>query len=179
MSKAMIIALALATVIAGPALARQHEKTIVVTSGPTTLAHWSTGFTRQLERKLHYPQPPTGDLPASGIVAVRFQCSPDGRPAGIVLHRKSGDRGLDREAMRAVSRIESLHPLPPGVKPNQTFEADILFATAWSEYQHQVDQLNREAEQRNSWFKGDRLAADGDAPVIALSAGAGVPARSR
>lgn len=172
MIKTICTSFALVALTASPALARHREKSIVVQAEQTPLALWSTDVSRQLEKKLRYPEPMGGELPATGIASVRFQCSPDGRPASLVLSRKSGSRALDREAIRAIGAIQSLHPLPAGVKPDQHFEANILFATAWTDYDRQIQDLRRDAARRNAWFKGD-------APAIAINVGAGVPGRAR
>lgn len=172
MFKTICTSIALVTLTAAPAFARHKDKSIVVQAEQTPLELWSSDVTRQLERKLRYPKPMGGELPATGIAAVRFQCSPDGRPAGLVLSRKSGTHALDREAMRAIGAIKTLHPMPAGLRPDQRFEANILFAASMADYDQQIDRLRHEAARRNAWFKGD-------APVIALNVGAGVPERSR
>ena len=172
MRKSILLAFAATSFLTSPADARKHEQAIVVEAQPTALARWSTSVSGMLEDGLRYPQPMGGQMPATGSVSVRFQCSEDGRPAALALHRKSGSRALDLAAMRAVSGVKTLHPMPAGLPSNQTFEANILFASSMSDYSHQLEQLQQEAKQRNAWFRQEPA-------VIALNAGARVPGQSR
>lgn len=142
-----------------------QSRTIVVQASPVTLKQWSKTISNRLEDGIRYPAPMWATDIDSGIVTVRFQCGEDGRPTALTLNRKSGSGALNRAAMRAVSHIKTLHPLPAGLKPTQVYEAHILFARSEEEYRRQIVMLRKEAERRNAWFKDSS-----DTNVIAINA---------
>lgn len=141
-------------------LGRSPEQKIVVTGEQVTLARWSDRVTRQLDRSLRYPAAPFGRSEPSGLVKVRFQCSEDGRPATVTLGRTSGARSLDREAIRAVTNIKSLHPMPEDMRPDQQFEAHIVFALSQADLNRQIAAMKREEASQN------RLAASQARPIV-------------
>lgn len=149
--KGIVIALAVTGLMAAAAPAKRSEKNIVV-KAPVTLVEWSSGVSKQLDGILRYPNPGVGQMPPSGLASVRFQCSEDGRPAAVTLSRKSGSRDLDREALRVVSHLKTLHPLPPGIRHDQLYVANILFATSMESYHRQLAALQKEAAEHNAWF---------------------------
>lgn len=167
MKHAVITALILTGAAAGASDAqnsRSQNDPIVVSSERLTLASWSNTFAKRLDRNLDYPSRSFREERPSGVVSVSFRCSEDGRPSTIAVSRKSGDADLDHAAMRAVSRIKTLHPMPVSFKPDQKFRADILFATSEAQHDRQIRQLREEAKAGNAWLNKDR-------DVIALTIG--------
>ncbi|WP_374295770.1 energy transducer TonB [Sphingomonas sp.] len=155
---------------AGPASAQQahtgnpavrHGPDIVVQGAPPTLEHWTRGISRTLDDALEYPSLTPGWAPAEGIVSVRFLCSEAGTPAAVRIFKTSGDRQLDRAAVRAVQRIKSMHPLPNGLKPTQIYEANVLFSLSPQHHDRMIAKLRQEAEKRNAWFQPDDVIAFG------------------
>lgn len=163
-----LLASAVALLFPGVSAAQSAGNTVVVTGRPVTFARWSSDVTRNIERHLIYPTPFANELPATGLVSIKFHCGEDGRPAAVTLFRKSGSHYLDSAAMYAVSRIKTLHPMPASFRTGQTFVANILFATDWADYDSQMTALRKEALQRNA-----RYSDDGQAIALTIGAGAG------
>ena len=66
----------------------------------------------------------------TGIVKVRFHAGEDGSPTQIVTYESSGRSRLDREVKRAVSRIDSLDPLPAAFGPDPVIQANVIVANS-------------------------------------------------
>lgn len=88
----------------------------------------------------------------TGVVAVKFNCSETGAPAGIEIQKSSGHRDLDYATMRAVKRISTLHPLPTGLADNQKYIVRVLFADSIEDLQRKSAQMRAEAARSNAWF---------------------------
>lgn len=157
----LYLAAASALSLLAPAYAAQQQskKPIVVTATPFTVDQWVARTTKSLESHLNYPAYLLGREPNEGVARVRFRCSEDGTPSAVTLDGTSGHRELDNEALRAVSRIRTLHPLPDGITHDQQFQAVVLFARTQASYDRQVASIRDEAMQRNA------LAARGGAPM--------------
>jgi TonB family protein len=134
--------------------AADDNRAIVVVAAPITFARWSGNVTRRIENNLTYPTV-FGKLDPTGIVSVAFSCSEEGLPTTVSLYRTSGNRGLDRAAMRAVRQIKTLHPMPKAFRSNQKFVANILFATSQDNFDKQVRLLRSDASRRNAGHTGD------------------------
>lgn len=107
---------------------------IIVESSSFTHEAWLTHVSRQLDARLTYPQMlTTNSSQPAGAVSVRFVADQQGRPAALEVVRGSGTKALDRAAMRAVSKLNSLHPMPAAFNGNHLFRADIVFASSPSE----------------------------------------------
>lgn len=65
----------------------------------------------------------------SGIVKVRFQAGPDGRPVAMETYESSGSKRLDRRVQNAVGRIDSLLPLPASAGPDPIIQANVIVAS--------------------------------------------------
>ncbi len=142
---------ALAAAIASPVLAQD--------AAPVTLAAWSARVEKALSHTITYPTRVAGREVGSGVVRVRFSCSESGRPDRVSLYQSSHDPELDRLAVRAVSRMATLHPLPDGMTHGQQYVATILYARDRANYAAQVRQLRAAAVKGNAWFGGPTAIA--------------------
>lgn len=124
-----------------------------------TLVQWSGRVSQEIESQLQYPRIPTPEEAGSGIVHVKFRCSPSGAADQATVMKSSGSGWLDQAALRAVKRLKNLHPLATGANPDQKYVALILFSTSPREHARQLAMINEEAKQRNAWFKGGTQTA--------------------
>ena len=109
-------------VLSSPAVGQE----LVVTVTPLTeMEVWSKTVTRNLDRRLARPE--IGN--ASGIVQLRFTLDEKGHPENILLFRSSGNHRTDRAAMNAVRGLNRLNEAPVRNVYEQTFQANIVFAT--------------------------------------------------
>lgn len=145
-----------------PVAAMAAEKPIVVTAPEVSINQWSGRVVRALDRNLDYPMPMRGE-PSEGVVSVKFLCSNDGTPSQVVVVKSSGARDLDASALRAVSRIATLHPLPDGITHDQPFQANILYATSQKKLDRQLADMFAEAKNHNA-----RLAHNMEKPALNL-----------
>jgi TonB family protein len=88
----------------------------------------------------------------TGIVAVKFGCSESGAPSSVQLYKTSGNRRLDRAAMRAVSKIATLHPLPARLRHEQQYIVRVLFANSGSGAEREIRKMQAEAVKSNAWY---------------------------
>ena len=123
---------------APPAGSGTHHPSIMVEGPPPTLAAWSQQVTRMLETRLRFPRSMAGQDTHEGVVRVRFVCSDGGAPANISVRSSSGAHDLDREAVRAIGRIPTLHPLPDGLARDQRYEALVMFANTPARHAQQM-----------------------------------------
>lgn len=127
---------------------------------PPTLTVWSNRVFNELDKHLRVLPSVGPEGPQTGIVAVKFNCSESGAPAGVSLLRSSGNREFDRATLRAVREIVTLHPLPTGLSHEQKYVVRVLFAPSQESAKRQLVQMQREATQNNAWFdKGSRSIA--------------------
>lgn len=157
----LLLATASTLLILAPAQAGQQTKQPIVVTGAVTLDQWSARTSKQLEQKIGRPYYASGERPKDGVVRVSFLCSETGVPKAVALADSSGHFELDNAALRAVRRLDSLHPLPDGLSPDQKYQAVVLFATSRASYDNQMARLHKDAKQRNAWFKqgGRQVAA--------------------
>lgn len=160
MKYALLAALAVSSVMSGALLAQ--GQTIVVTSPRDAVTQWAAAVSRDLDRSLKYPRFLGREQHATGVVSVRFNCSDGGRADNVVVTRRSGSLALDRAAIRAISQITSLHPIPGELASNQLVQANIYFAADESELHQQQAKLHR--ERAASW-----VAGKGDNHRVALN----------
>ena len=112
-----------ATLLAQPVLSQN----IVVTPG-TSQEQFVEDVSRDLNRQLKRASWGRQDASGEGIAIVRFTRSSQGEADNVSIYRGSGRRNLDRVAMRAVSRLNSLGRVPAGVGSDQVYQANIVFA---------------------------------------------------
>jgi TonB family protein len=138
--------------------AETEDNAIVVVS--PSLEAWSAQLFKDLDGKLQYPPSLAGMPLHTGVVAVKFNCSDSGAPAGIELQKSSGHRDLDFATMRAVKRISTLHPLPRGLTDDQKYIVRVLFSDSPEDMRAQSEKMRDEAARSNVWFtKGGNVAA--------------------
>lgn len=77
----------------------------------------------------------------AGIVKVRFHANADGTPRGITTYESSGNRRLDRAARRAVSKLDSLAPLPASAGYDPAIQANIIVARTRSQMESLGEKL--------------------------------------
>lgn len=144
--KLVLLAAAAASSLALPAMSRTGPTDPIVIQGSARagLAQWKRTVSREIERNLFYPHSYPGWEVPEGTVAVRFSCDGDGKPTAIELSRSSGHRRLDGAAMRAVRRISTLHPLPPGISEDATLRANVIFASDETSLARQEKALRHE-----------------------------------
>ncbi len=122
---------------------------IIVESSSFTHHTWLTQVSRQLDSKLSYPQMlTTNSSQPAGAVSVRFIADQQGRPTALEVVRESGTRALDRAALRAVAKLNSLRPMPTAFNGNHQFRADIVFASSLSESAGLVKKLRQDNARR-------------------------------
>lgn len=134
---------------AGPATARA---TVGIGPEAPSLAAWSQRVMANLNQGMRVRDDLGAQGPREGIVAVKFNCSETGAPAGVELLDSSGNREYDRAAVRAVRRIASLHPLPTGLGHDQKYIVRVLFANSEYSAKQKIARMRREAESNNAWY---------------------------
>ena len=72
-------------------------------------AQWEQKLRNRVNDELTYP---LGVGAASGDVLVGFRIGPDGKPADISVRQSSGNAIFDTAALRVVSRLGRLGPVP-------------------------------------------------------------------
>lgn len=130
------------------------QSSIIVSaqSRPPTLAVWSERVFRDIDKRLRVREGIATNRIPSGITSVKFNCSETGAPAGIALYKSSGFRELDRATMSAVRQVASLHPLPAGLKGDQVYIVNVLFANSSDDAGRQIARMRRQADKRNAWY---------------------------
>lgn len=117
---------------------------LTVRGAPVTVTSWVHRLTGELSDNIRFPTQIGRDQPKTGFVSVRFECGPDGKPRNLAIVHQA-DRRLDLQAMRAVSSLRSLHPLPAGMEPGRMMQANVIFADSAEDLQRQT-RLLRHAE---------------------------------
>jgi len=126
----------------------QPEQTIVVQSQRHTLDAWAGRLSQQISDNLTVPNLVGARSDVSGLVSVRFHCGPDGRPTALTITRRSGIREIDNAALRAIGKLNSLHPLPDEMTTGRSVRADIVFA----QDQITLDRLSAKLNQERRAF---------------------------
>lgn len=129
----------------------------------TAFVPWAQRISGTIGDQLSYPRPMFRQAFATGVVQVKFGCSESGAPSDVSIYRSSKERSLDNEALRAVRKIASLHPLPQGFSAQQHYVAVIIFADDEDGMKRQMKAVRRYAEQRNAW-----LTRTGSSTAIAM-----------
>ena len=164
MNKAII--LTLATACSALLLAEPlSSQSIVVTpevSREAFVERVSQDLDKQLERAARLNEPH-----GNGIAIVRFTRDAEGGADDVRIYRASGKFGIDRIAMRAVNRLDSLDRVPAGTPRNQVYQANIIFARSKQELARLAGQLAAE--------EAARLAQGEDAHVFAFGSVAAPP----
>ena len=145
-----LVLLASVAFLAAPAISQNNTADQMVITAPSkpTVAVWSHLIAQQLDRHLVYPRAfGSADYP-EGTVSVRFSCGDDGKPASVVVFRGSGNRSIDRAAVRAIAQMDTLHPMPATIRHNSTFQANIILASDEQSLARQQAMLRHNETQR-------------------------------
>lgn len=157
----LALSAALAASMILPATVTRADNQIVVQSQRLALQKWvgavSQRLDRSLDRAVRRPMHSYSDI--EGFASVSFRCGSDGRPTEMTLNGSSGDKHIGKIAMRAVSGLESLHPLPDSVAPGQRFRANIIIAYDHASLERYARQAKAEEERRESADRGRPDAA--------------------
>jgi protein TonB len=109
---------------------------------------------QELAKSLNYPHPIGAADYSEGVAYVNFLCSENGAPSKVAIGKSSGHPALDKAAIRAISRIATLHPLPKGMLPDQKYQAAILFqANGGYGYDRKLAAMRRKAKADSEWFE--------------------------
>ena len=170
--------LALAPLLAAPAWSAGHGQenapaSITVQGGQETVPQWSERVGHSLDAQLVYPKPIGRANYNQGLAKVGFHCAENGQPGGVALIASSGSRDLDRAAMQAVQRIQTLHPLPEGVTHDRAIQAWIAFAPDQDSLQQMTRATHRQAELANAQVEKARQThqmASASAPALIIAA---------
>ncbi len=125
MKNMSLVALALVAATVLPSASAGAREIVVSPSRTETV--FVRDVSRELDRQLQRDRSPLRQA-SKGYAIVRFRCSVDGLPEAISIYRSSGDRQVDRIALRAVERLRSLHPLPDGAASGQLIQANVAVA---------------------------------------------------
>lgn len=120
------------------------------------LAQWVERIEVQLNENLDRAAHPVRD--ASGVVTLKFNCSENGKAANVAIAKSSGNRQIDRAAIRAVNMVESFHPLPRGLGHGQPIMAVLSYDTSTSKHERNITESRRIADAGNAWYRSDRYA---------------------
>lgn len=101
----------------------------------------------------------------NGITIVRFTRDAQGEADNVRIYRKSGKYGLDRTAMRAVKRLESLDRVPIGTSEDQVYQANIVFASNERNMARLTDKLAGEEAARLARGEDTHVFAFGSVAV--------------
>ena len=145
-----LVLLASVAFLATPAISQADTANQMVITAPSkpTVAVWSQQIAQQLDRRLVYPRAIGHADHPEGTVSVRFSCGDDGKPASVVVFRSSGNRLIDRAAVRAIAQMDTLHPMPAAIRHNSTFQANIILAADEQSLARQRGMLRRNETQR-------------------------------
>jgi TonB family protein len=140
--------------MAQPAMVQSDsdQSNVMSVVAPPTLSAWSQNVFRHLERRMRYPTAMGSVAANEGIVAVKFNCSESGAPAGVELYKTSGHGELDKATVSAVRRIATLHPLPRGLGHEQQYVLRVLFSNSRESARQQLAEMRKDAERSNSWY---------------------------
>lgn len=170
--------LALAPLLAAPAWAAGHGQdnapsSITVQAGHETVSQWSERVGQSLDAQLVYPKPIGRANYNQGLAKVSFHCAENGQPGDVALIASSGSRDLDRAAMQAVQRIQTLHPLPDGITHDRSMQAWIAFAPDEDSLRQMTRATHRQAEMANAQVERTRQTqqvASASAPALIIAA---------
>lgn len=152
--KKIAFAIAAGALASGPALSQQ----IVVKPVDSFAESVAAEIEHELDRTMRSTKWTRG-----GTAKVRFTAGADGEPENITLYRKSGDRSVDRVALRAVQRVDSLPRLPASLPRDQVIQANIIVANGAGHMERLQSQLAREEAYRIA------SADPGERTVLALN----------
>ncbi|WP_271079389.1 energy transducer TonB family protein [Aurantiacibacter sp. MUD61] len=148
MTKLLNATFAIALVAGGlsvPLHAQDQAQDTIIVQPASSEAVFAGRLTQELDQQLARVRFPLR-VEDTGIVRVRFVTDDDGTPGEAYIYESSGSRFLDRAAVQAVSRMDSVGPAPWGSEDGQQVQANIIFAN--SEYE--LGRLTRRLEAEES-----------------------------
>jgi periplasmic protein TonB len=165
------IAIAVAATLAAPVPAQQTTPAVpepmahaAPEAMPTpatqvSLIEWTKRVEAEIGQNLRNPTGFHSEL-NGGTVRVKFNCTPEGGTRNVSILTGSGSRAYDQEALRVVTRLVQMHPLPTGMTNDQSYEAIILFGPSpGKDYDASLRSIHDESLRRTAWFKGPKVAS--------------------
>ncbi len=122
-----------------------YENVVV---GGRSVDQFVEDVSQNLDRVLNHSSLTIMPVRGTGVAQVLFRCGPDGKPINISFYRKDDDLDVNRLAVRAVSKIRTMHPLPSGISEDQQYMANIIVARNYSEYMDLSEDLDRSERAR-------------------------------
>ncbi|MBX7458543.1 energy transducer TonB [Qipengyuania sp. 1NDH17] len=142
-----ILTLLLALVCSAAMLAEPLSSQSIVVTPENARAQFVERVSQDLDHQLLRASR-WGDDYGEGIAVVRFTRGADGEPENVRLYRKTGTYGLDRTAVRAVNRLDSIKTVPAGIADDQVYQANIIFANNDRSLVRLSDKLDAEEAAR-------------------------------
>lgn len=166
MKNILLSAAAVSLIIgAAPTFAKQDSQPILVDAGSLT-QQWADDLSHDLDRQLRAVRVSPFDVLPNGLVQIRFEVH-DGQAVNVRVHRPSGDRWLDRAAMKSVAHLDGIPAIPYEVDGQRTVQANIITARSDKAF----DELSEELRD----VEAARMASAGpDQMVIALNPGSNI-----
>lgn len=170
MTKFIWAALPLAALLCIPTTALNAQVAsappIVVTASPRAiaLAEWSNRVGQSIEGKMRLPYKLGQANGRDRLVEIAFVTDDSGVPANVRVAATSGNRRTDAAAVRAISRMGTLAPLPEGMNRNQAFRAQLLYLDSPTDrraMERRVDALRENARTGNAWYTNRAEVASG------------------
>ncbi len=131
------------------------QSIIVRAEGAPTMQKWVNRLTGKLEHNLVPIRALNYGERTDGYAVVQFSCGSDGLAHDIALTQSSNNRLVARAAMRAVARLNSLHPMPIGITTGQKVRANIIFAESEDGLAKQLRMLRRDETRRGAAGSSD------------------------
>lgn len=147
--KYVLLAAFAAVSLAGSASSQDKDadQIVIQASIAPSMAEWRQTVGQKLSNAMAFPWTyPALNFP-EGTVSVHFTPGADGRPVSAGLVSSSGNGSLDRAALRAVSAIKTLHPLPAHFGNGVPIRANFIFASDEASLRRQQAVLNRREAQ--------------------------------
>jgi TonB family protein len=113
----LIAALLASSTVAAPALARDDVS--------AQYDRWEHRLRSRVNALHVYPR--AAEKGATGDVLVRFRVGGDGKPADVTIVRTSGHAIFDAAAVRLVTRIGKLGPVPSATAPLETITIKLSY----------------------------------------------------
>ena len=163
--KKILISAVVITLLMGvpPSIAKQQNSEAIFVDAELPAEVWIASVSQDLDRKLGGIRPsPRHEVP-DGLVQVRFEVQ-NGEAVNARVFRNSGNRWLDRQAVRSIERLRNIPDIPSAAGEARTVQANIITARTSKSFRKLHDEL-LVAEQA-------RMASSGpDRTVIAINSG--------
>lgn len=148
---------------AAPTLAKKGKNPPILVDADMSSIQWSSELSRSLDRELLRIRPSARTGMPDALVQVRFEVQ-DGKAVNARMFRRSGDRWLDRQAMRSIQRLDNIPDVPSDAGNSRTVQANIITANSDTAYRTLNARLMDMEKARMASSRADRT-------VIALTAG--------